>query len=54
MQKNRNNIIEYNNIIPFLNKKRDRKWEKTKKIVHFIIDLEKTLAYVHFRLDSTL
>ena len=25
MQKNRNNIIEYNNIIPFLNKKRDRK-----------------------------
>ena len=53
MLKNKSNFIEYNIIIPFFIKKWYRKWEKTKEIVHLIIDTEKIFTNVHFELYST-
>ena len=53
MLKNKSNFIEYNIIIPFFIKKWYRKWEKTKKIVHLIIETEKIFTNVHFELYLT-
>lgn len=54
MHKNKDNFIEYNIIISFLNKKRYRKRKKFRYIVHLILYMDIKILNVHLEFNSTL
>lgn len=53
MHKNKDNFIEYNIIISFLNKKRYRKRKKFRYIVHLILYMDIKILNVHLEFNST-
>lgn len=54
MHKNKDNFIEYNIIISFLNKKRYRKRKKFRYIVHLILYMDIKILNVHLEFNSTI